>query len=115
MFFWTLVALVVAAPLYKGGNRALPLLALELAAIALLFALALRRARGVPYPPLPRLVVAALAILVLYPLLQLVPLPESWWRALPGRRDYAALIDAFAGPDAGGASRAISLVPAATR
>ena len=115
MFFWTLVALVVAAPLYKGGNRALPLLALELAAIALLFALALRRARGVPYPPLPRLVVAALVILVLYPLLQLVPLPESWWRALPGRSDYAALIDAFAGPDAGGASRAISLVPAATR
>ena len=115
MFFWTLVAFVLAAPLYKGGNRALPLLALELAAIALLFALALRRARGVPYPPLPRLVVAALAILVLYPLLQLVPLPESWWRALPGRSDYAALIDAFAGPDAGGASRAISLVPAATR
>jgi len=115
MFFWTLVAFVLAAPLYKGGNRALPLLALELAAIALLFAIALRRARGVPYPPLPRLVVAALAILVLYPLLQLVPLPESWWRALPGRGDYAVLIDAFAGPDAGGASRAISLVPAATR
>ena len=89
MFFWTLAALVLAAPLYKGGNRALPLLALELVAIALLFTLALRRARGAPIPPLPRLVVAALAILLAYPLLQLVPLPEGWWRALPGRAAVA--------------------------
>jgi len=114
MFFWTLAALVLAAPLYKGGNRALPLLALELVAIALLFTLALRRARGAPTPPLPRLVVAALAILLAYPLLQLVPLPEGWWRALPGRADYAALVSAYAGPGADGASRAISLVPSAT-
>mgnify|MGYP007112992642 CR=1 FL=1 len=35
-FFWSFAFFVLAAPLYRGGNRALPLLALELAAIGFL-------------------------------------------------------------------------------
>lgn len=113
-FFWSFALFVLAAPLYKGGNRALPLLALELAAIGFLLALALRRRRGAALPRLPRLVVAALAVLLVYPLLQLVPLPDALWRALPGRSGYAALIEQFAAPGADRARLAISLVPSAT-
>jgi len=113
-FFWSFALFVLAAPLYKGGNRALPLLALELAAIGFLLALALRRQRGAALPPLPRLVVAALAVLLVYPLLQLVPLPDALWRALPGRSGYAALIEQFAATGADRARHAISLVPSAT-
>lgn len=113
-FFWSFAFFVLAAPLYRGGNRALPLLALELAAIGFLLALALRRYGGAALPPLPRLVVAALAVFLAYPLLQLVPLPESLWRALPGHAGYAAVVEGFGAPGAEGARRAISLVPAAT-
>lgn len=114
MFFWALLLFVLAAPLYRGGNRALPLLALELAAIGFLLVLALRRARGSPPAPLPRALVAAIAILLAWPLVQLVPLPASWWRALPGHAPYAEVLDRFAAGDAAAAPRAISVVPAAT-
>ena len=42
-FFYSFVLFVLLAPLYKGGNRALPLLLLELAAIGFLLVLTLRR------------------------------------------------------------------------
>lgn len=111
-FFWPFVVFVLVSPLYKGGNRALALMLLELAALGLLVALA-ARGRAAALAELPRSVLAALAILVGYPLLQLVPLPATWWRALPGHADYAAILQGFA-PAGVDVARPISLAPAAT-
>lgn len=111
-FFWSFVLFVLLAPIYKGGNRALPLLLLELAAIAILLYVALRRreaARGLPIA-----LVAAIAILLVYPLLQLVPLPGAMWAALPGHAEYAAVLRQFGTSGAQGTVRPISLLPAAT-
>ncbi len=112
-FFYSYALFVLAAPLYKAGNRAVPLLLLELAAIALLLALALRRGR-VPEPALPWPLRIALALALAYPLLQLVPLPEALWRMLPGRANYATIVERFATPPSGSVWRAISAAPAAT-
>ena len=53
-------------------------------------------------------------MLLIYPLVQLVPLPETLWRALPGHGEYAAVLDRFASGEGAGAWRAISVIPAAT-
>jgi O-antigen ligase len=113
MFFWPLALLVLLAPLYKGGNRAGPLLLLELAAVGLLLALALRH-RDAFARDLPGAFVAALAIMLVYPLVQLVPLPASLWRVLPGQADYADVLRRFGAPGAIDAARALSVSPAAT-
>ncbi len=130
-FFYSFVLFLLLAPLYKGGNRALPLLLLELAAIGFLLALTLRRQApdaglrpgggsglglgpGLGFRTLPRPLLVALGLLLAYPLLQLVPLPDALWRALPGHAEYIAVLERFAGPDAGLAGRPISVVPVAT-
>src|SRR5512143_3897794 len=87
-----LAAVLLFAPLIKGGNRPLPLLALELAAL-LLLALALTRPASPQH--LPRPLLLGIALLMLLPLLQLLPLPFSWWAALPGRAVYAEALAAF--------------------
>lgn len=111
MFFYAFAAFLVLAPLYKAGNRPLPLLLLELAAVGFLFAIfAVQRAPVA----LPRTLWAAIAILLAYPLLQLVPLPQALWNVLPGHAAYAGVLERFAAPDASGIWRAISVVPAAT-
>jgi O-antigen ligase len=112
-FFWSFALFVLLAPLYKAGNRALPLLLLEFAAIAFLLVLALRY-RGASLRALPSTLRIALALMLVYPLLQLVPLPHGLWRVLPGHVEYATVLDGFAAPDLAGAARAISIVPAAT-
>jgi O-antigen ligase len=128
-FFYSFVLFLLLAPLYKGGNRALPLLLLELAAIGFLLALTLRRQGpdaglrpgwgpgSIPGPglqALPRPLLVALGLLLVYPLLQLVPLPDALWRALPGHAEYIAVLERFASPDTGLAGRPISVVPVAT-
>ena len=112
-FFYSFAFVLLLAPLYKGGNRPLPLLLLELTAIGFLLVLALRRPGGA-IPALPRPLTIALAVMLGYPLLQLVPLPDALWRALPGRADYAAVLERFAAPGSYPATGAISVVPAAT-
>lgn len=106
----TLVAVLVFAPLIMGGNRPVPLLILELAALGL-FAHILQRPAFRAH--LPKSFLAALGLFALLPLLQLVPLPESAWSALPGREAYAATLAALSGDNAVG-SRSFSLVPYAT-
>ena len=113
MFFWMFALFVLAAPLYKAGNRALPLLLLELAAIGLLLALTLQGRAG-SVRAWPRAFGLAVAIMLVYPLLQLIPLPHAVWSALPGHAGYAAIVQEFATPGAEGVARAISIVPAAT-
>jgi O-antigen ligase len=100
--------------MYKAGNRPLPLLLLELAAVGFLVTLAARGALGMTWRALPRPLLAALGVLLVYPLVQLVPLPDSVWRALPGHAPYAAVLEQFTGAAATGIHRAISVVPSAT-
>ena len=111
MFFCCFAAFLLLAPLYKAGNRPLPLLLLELAALGFLFVIvAVHRAPVA----LPRALAGAIGVLLVYPLVQLIPLPEPLWRALPGHGEYAAVLDRFAGSDGAGAWRAISVIPSAT-
>lgn len=105
-----LAAVLVFAPLIMGGNRPIPLLVLELSAL-LLLALVVRRPAFLDQLHPGFLV--ALGLFVLLPLLQLVPLPESAWAALPGRESYAGMLAALFGAEAVG-SRGLSLVPYAT-
>lgn len=109
LIFFLLAALLVFAPLIKGGNRPVPLLALELMSLPLLSYLLWRPAF---LKHLPKSFLFALALLVLFPLLQRVPLPAALWQLLPGREVYDAALADF---DTGASSlRTISLVPSAT-
>jgi O-antigen ligase len=103
-----LAAVLVFAPLLYGGNRPLPLLILQLAAAALL-AGALASGRWRRHLDWPFIV--ALGLLAAAPLLQLVPLAESAWNALPGRGFYAEMLAAVGAEPQ---RRAWSLLPAAT-
>ena len=111
MFFYCLAAFLLLAPLYKAGNRPVALLLLELAAIAFILVV-LVQCRGLP--DLPRLLAIAIGLLLIYPLVQLIPLPGWLWRELPGHAPYAAVIDRFAATEGIGPWRAISVVPSAT-
>lgn len=107
---WPVPAFLALALLAGGGGSPAPAaeLVLQLGFAACLAALVWQGQVG---PPSPRaLLVLALALLAV-PLVQLVPLPPEWWRALPGREQAARALD-LAG--AGRAWRPVSLVPAAT-
>jgi O-antigen ligase len=84
--FFVLVCLLIFAPLIRGGNRPLALLILELVALVLA-AYALWRPRF--QQQLSTLLLGMLLLLFVLPLVQLVPLPFTWWASLPGRQDYA--------------------------
>jgi len=111
MFFCCFALYLALAPLYKAGNRPLPMLLLELAAIGFLFVIVVMHRAPVV---VPRSLAVAIGVLLVYPLVQRVPLPDGLWRALPGHGEYAAVLDRFAATDGARAWRAISVVPAAT-
>jgi O-antigen ligase len=106
--------LLVFAPLVLGGNRPVPLLVMEVVAIAALASMAWhgRGLASVRQLPVPLWLGGALLAVV--PLLQLVPLPASWWAGLPGHAPYAASLP-FAGPSALEAMRPLSINPRATQ
>jgi O-antigen ligase len=87
--FGLLLVVLVFAPLVRGGNRPLALLALELASLALLLAVLMR-------PVLLQRVSWAgwvfLGGLVALPLMHLVPLPFDVWSSLPGHAPYAQVL-----------------------
>ncbi len=86
--------LLVASVLFGGASQgnALPLGAVELASLPLLFAAAYRViTRG--HPPGARLPLVLLIGIVMVPLLQLIPLPPQVWIRLPGRDIVAQVMD----------------------
>jgi O-antigen ligase len=101
-------AMLVFAPLIMGGNRPLPLLILELAAVILL---CLHLLQLSSIQPLSRPLLILLGGLVALPLVQLFPLPEFVWNWLPGRSIYGVASSAV-----GSASgyRSLSLIPKIT-
>jgi len=109
--FYLLAVMLVYAPLFQAGNRPLPLLGLELMALGLAGLLVWRPAF---LASLSKLLVAALGILLLWPLLQLLPLPENLWSLLPGRSFYAQALGQIDGGPPFAGLRAGSIVPFAT-
>lgn len=99
--------LLVAAPLFRAGNRPLPLMLLEFLALALLLFVLWNPPREARLSPGIRW---SLLALFLFPLLYLIPLPELFWQALPGRGIYTDLL-AGAGEDTGTGWRPLSLIP----
>lgn len=85
--------ILIFAPLIRGGNRPLPLLVLEIAGLAGLAALGWSRAGARGRAHLPATLRWGVALLVVIPLLQLVPLPASWWAAMPGHEAYARALE----------------------
>ena len=81
-----LFVILFFAPLIRGGNRPLAQLLLEILALVLLVFIC-RHARS--FITLPGAMLAGLSIILLLPLIQLIPLPFSIWRHLPGREPYA--------------------------
>ena len=109
--FWIAALVAVFAPMVRGGNRPLPLAVLECAGIALILVCVLAPTRP-PLANVPRLLRWAAGLTIGLPLLQLVPVPVSWWAALPGHEAFARVLD-FAGEDAGW--RAITIHSTATQ
>ncbi len=103
-------ALLVVAPLFRAGNRPLPLLALELLALAVFAAFALHRVA--PWAGLNIAERSALILLPAIPLLALIPLPAAWWAALPGHALYADALTLLGDTTAW---RGASLVPWSTQ
>ncbi len=124
--FYGLALLLVYAPLFLGTWRPVPLMIMELAAVALLAGLFMPRqaaAAGaedgrtgpVGRPGRPsRPALLFLLLLFLLPLFQLVPLPLELWSILPGRAFYAEAMRLAGETDDGFNWRAISLIPTTT-
>jgi O-antigen ligase len=89
--------LLAFAPLWRGGNRPLPLLILEGVGLVGLVVLAWTPRRE---SRIPAALAWGIGLLVAIPLLQLVPLPGEWWARLPGHEAYAFALEA-AGAGAG--------------
>lgn len=114
---WAGAALLVGAPLIRGGNRGVALIALEwlalvvLLAVASLWAHGQRAAWGTGATRWGLLALAGSPLWVA--LLQLTPVPLDLWTSLPGRAFYQELQQGLglAGP----AWRPASLIPDATR
>ena len=106
MFFWAFALFLLSAPLYKAGNRPLPILLLELGGLGLLASLFIPGSRV----SLPKTLWAALAILLIYPLIQLIPLSASLWNSAPGHSIYAPVLDRFVPGDIP-VWRSLSIVP----
>ena len=95
-FFFLFVVFLLLAPLYKASNRPLPLLLLELAAVGFLFALIRNGFARAALQTLELPMRIALGILIVYPLVQLIPLPDALWRLIPGHAEYATVPEAYA-------------------
>jgi len=112
---WAGAALLLCAPVVRGGNRHVALIALEWLGLAVLLgaALAAVRAPGAWGQGRERAGLLALAASPLWvALLQLLPLPVGLWAALPGRALYHELLAVVQLPQP--AWRAASLTPDAT-
>lgn len=109
--------LIVTAPLIRGGNRHIALLALEWLALIVLLVLlhgATRQTHSCWGTGRERLALVALVTAPLWVgLLQLLPLPTSVWAELPGRAEWTSWMPA-AGVADHDAWHPLSLVPDAT-
>lgn len=111
---WAAAGLLLASILLGGGGAEAPLLngLLQAGGGVLLCAAAARHFTGRPLPGAAIVPVMLLVLLLLWVMVQLIPLPPSWWSGLPGRQ-AAASIYALVGSEP--TWRPLSLDPEATR
>jgi O-antigen ligase len=88
------VALLLTAPLMRGGNRYAALIALEIIGLLVLAAIGARHALAQPAVAMPidRPRWALLLSPLLLALIQLTPLPMALWSALPGHDVYVQVL-----------------------
>ncbi|HUL96894.1 MAG TPA: O-antigen ligase family protein [Usitatibacter sp.] len=99
-WFWIAAAMLVFAPLVRGGNRPLPLLVLECASLLAFVLAAFYGARDLQRVSLPPMLGWAILLLLVVPLIQRVPVPFGWWAALPGHEPYAQALRGATDPPA---------------
>ncbi|WP_301101387.1 O-antigen ligase family protein [Propionivibrio sp.] len=109
-FLLPLAALLILAPIFRAGNRPLPLLALELLALLIFVQIIVHRQS--PWASLGRGECLAIWLLAAIVLLPLLPVPASIWVTLPGRALYAEGQSLF-GENSG--QQSISIVPFASQ
>lgn len=109
--------LLVCAPIPRGSDYFAALIPLEFISLALLLALI---GRALLHPELvgsagriQPLVIALVAAPLLIAVVQLVPIPASWWDQLPGHAKYGDALLAIDAPKV--AARPISIAPDVTR
>ncbi len=85
IIFALVVILLVLAPLFRGGNRPIALMLIELLGLALLLLMISQPQRILV---IPRYLRYFIVIFVSIPLLYLIPIPIDWWAVLPGREGY---------------------------
>lgn len=112
VLFYGLIALLAFAPLFRAGYRPLPLLVLELIALALLAWRFWKPPTG--GQPLSPIVWIFLALLFLAPLMQLASVPINLWVDLPGRAFYAEALQKTSLTGSDFEWRSLSLIPTAT-
>jgi len=112
VLFYGVVALLVVSPLFRGGARPLPLLVMELLALALLVWRFWQPPAG--SQPLSLATWGFLTLLFLLPLAQLLVAPIGLWTELPGRSFYAKALEQAGVGGADFEWRAISLIQTAT-
>ena len=90
---FSLAALIVAfAPLIRGGNRPSALAILEMLGLLVIACVAWKPARPLLEQVPPTLRWAA-GLLIVFPLLQLLPVPMAWWAMLPGHGPFAQVLE----------------------
>jgi hypothetical protein len=108
------IALLLAAPLMRAGNRYVALIPLEIIGLLVLAAIGARHALA--QPPVAMPLTRPIWVLLLSPLflalIQLTPLPIALWSALPGHDVYAQALAKVGAPP--GSWRPLSLNPDAT-
>jgi O-antigen ligase len=92
VLFGLAAAIVAFAPLVRGGNRPLALLVLEMGGLALLASVAWMGSRPI-LAGTPATLRWAVALLLVTPLVQLLPIPIAWWALLPGHAPFAQVLE----------------------
>jgi O-antigen ligase len=82
----------VFAPLLRGGNRPLPLAVLEFLGVGILILAASAPLRPI-LEGLPASLRWGMALLVVVPLVQLLPVPMAWWAMMPGHVPFTQALD----------------------
>lgn len=106
-----LPAILIIAPLFRGGTYAPALALLEMLAVVLLLTLIWSPKPSTPRSRTDRVLWVGIAGLIVVPIIYLIPLPQSLLGSLPGYAIYQEVRDLVAAPGSAGEWLPLSLVP----
>lgn len=111
LIFWLVCLLLIFSPLIRAGNTAFALLVMQVMGLGILFVLGWGGLYRQRFPTAVWwFLIIGIGLLTLY----LIPMPESWWRVLPGRELYAEVYDWLGEIGERDVYLAMSLVPSKT-